>query len=104
MPKILLVEDEINVSSFIKRGLEEEGYYVDVAYDGITGVGMAFSRDYDLFILDVILPQLNGLEICRKIRERLGYKLPVIMLTALGASDDIISGLDNGADDYMLKP
>jgi DNA-binding response OmpR family regulator len=104
MSKILVVEDEVNVSSFIKKGLEEEGYMVDVAYDGAIGLNFALTREYDVILLDVVLPQVNGLEICRKIRERHGYTVPVILLTALGTSDDIVTGLDTGADDYILKP
>ena len=104
MSKILVVEDEVNVSSFIKKGLEEEGYMVDVAYDGAIGLNFALTREYDLILLDVVIPQLNGLEICRKIRERHGYTVPVIMLTALSTSDDVVNGLDTGADDYISKP
>lgn len=104
MSKILVVEDEVNVSSFIKKGLEEEGYMVDVAYDGAIGLNFALTREYDIILLDVVLPQVNGLEICRKIRERHGYTVPVIMLTALSSSDDIVNGLDTGADDYIMKP
>jgi two-component system, OmpR family, copper resistance phosphate regulon response regulator CusR len=104
MPSILVVEDEVNVSSFIKKGLEEEGYSVDIAYDGAVGQNMALTRDYDVILLDIILPSVNGLEICRKIRERHGYSVLVIMLTALSANDDIVHGLDSGADDYIAKP
>ncbi|HEY4786046.1 MAG TPA: response regulator transcription factor [Bacteroidales bacterium] len=104
MSRILVVEDEVNVSSFIKKGLEEEGYMVDVAYDGAIGLNFALTREYDVILLDVVLPQVNGLDICRKIRERHGYSVPVIMLTALSTSDDIVNGLDTGADDYILKP
>jgi two-component system, OmpR family, copper resistance phosphate regulon response regulator CusR len=104
MSNILVVEDEVNVSSFIKKGLEEEGYSVDIAYDGIIGQNFALTRDYDLILLDVVLPHINGLEICKKIRERHGYSTPVIMLTALSTSEDIIHGLDTGADDYISKP
>lgn len=104
MPNLLVIEDEFNVSSFIKKGFEEEGYAVDVAYDGATGVKLALTREYDVVVLDVVLPQMNGLEVCRKIREVYGYKLPILMLTALGSSDDIIKGLEIGADDYLVKP
>jgi DNA-binding response OmpR family regulator len=104
MPKILVVEDEVHVSSFIKKGLEEEGFIVDIAYDGSIGLNLACNKEYDIIVLDVILPNINGLEICRKIRERHGYSVPVMMLTALGASDDIINGLNTGADDYLVKP
>jgi len=104
MSKILVVEDEVHVSSFIKKGLEEDGFIVDIAYDGTIGLNLACNGEYDVIVLDVILPNINGLEICQKIRERHGYSIPVIMLTALGTSDDIISGLNIGADDYLVKP
>jgi Response regulators consisting of a CheY-like receiver domain and a winged-helix DNA-binding domain len=104
MPRVLVVEDEVNVSSFIRKGLEEEGYAVDVAFDGAMGLNLALTREYDIILLDVVLPQLNGLEICRKIRERHGYTVPVIVLTALSTSDDVVNGLDIGADDYIPKP
>ncbi len=104
MATILVVEDEVNVSSFIKKGLEEEGYNVELAYDGQTGLSLAINKEYDLIILDVILPQINGLEVCRKIRDIHGYNLPIIMLTALITTDDIVKGLDSGADDYLIKP
>ena len=104
MPRVLVVEDEVNVSSFIRKGLEEEGFTVDVAFDGAIGTNLALTREYDVILLDVVLPQLNGLEICRKIRERHGYSVPIIMLTALSTSDDIVNGLETGADDYIPKP
>lgn len=102
--KILLVEDEPNVASFIKRGLEENHYMVEIAYDGQLGLRMASQNVYDLIILDLILPYINGLEICRKIRKEYKSQTPVLMLTALGAKDDIVEGLDSGADDYLTKP
>ena len=104
MAAILLVEDETNVASFIKRGLEEEGFLVDVAYDGAMGLSLACSREYDLLILDVILPQMNGTEVCKRYRENQGFAVPVIMLTALGTTEDIVKGLEFGADDYLVKP
>ncbi len=104
MAQILLVEDEINVSSFIKKGLEEEGFHVDVAYDGAMGLSLACSNDYNLVILDVILPQMNGTEVCRRYRESRGYSVPVLMLTALGSTEDIVHGLEIGSDDYLVKP
>ena len=104
MASILLVEDEMNVSSFIKKGLEEEGFLVDVAYDGAMGLSLACSREYDLLILDVILPQMNGTEVCRRFRDNRGFGVPVIMLTALGSTEDIVTGLESGADDYLVKP
>jgi two-component system, OmpR family, copper resistance phosphate regulon response regulator CusR len=101
--KILAVEDEIKVAEVLKRGLTEEGYEVDVAYDGQIGLRMATSGTYDLIILDINLPQLNGLELCKKLREK-DEVTPVMMLTALGMSDDIVTGLEAGADDYLSKP
>jgi len=102
--KILLIEDEVNVASFIKKGFEEDDYSVDVANDGALGLGLACKNKYDLVILDIVLPNLNGIEVCKKIRERLGLLPPVIMLTALGTTDDVVRGLETGADDYLVKP
>ena len=104
MKKILLVEDEKNVASFVKKGLEEEGYSVTVAYDGNVGWNHAKTDRYDLVILDRMLPGMEGMEICRRIREKYGFDIPVIMLTALGSTDDVIAGLDEGANDYITKP
>jgi two-component system copper resistance phosphate regulon response regulator CusR len=101
--KILLVEDEPKVVEFIKKGLEEQGYETEVAYDGQIGERLALKGKYDLIILDVILPYLNGYELCKRIREK-GLQVPVLMLTALGTTDDKISGFDAGADDYLVKP
>lgn len=101
--KILLVEDEPKVASFIKKGLEEQTYEVDQAYDGIFGVKLALQQEYDLIILDIILPHKNGLEVCREIRQH-SLSVPILMLTALGSTDDKITGLDAGADDYLTKP
>lgn len=101
--KILLIEDEPKVAAFIKRGLEEQAYEVDQAYDGTFGVKMAVQKEYDLIILDVILPNMNGLEACREIRKS-NSSVSILMLTALGNTDDKISGLDAGADDYLTKP
>lgn len=100
---ILLVEDEPNVAAFIKKGLEEQAYEVDVAYDGITGLLLARQKDYALAILDVIMPNLNGLEVCKQLRER-DSSLPILMLTALSSTDDVVTGLGAGADDYLAKP
>lgn len=104
MNKILLVEDEKNVSSFIKKGLEEEGYNVSVAFDGLNGWNMAKTNRYDLLILDRMLPEMNGMEICRRVREKYGTEIPVLILTALGSTDDVVAGLEAGADDYLTKP
>src|SRR5215217_191854 len=101
--KILLVEDEPKVASFIKKGLEEQSYEVDQAYDGFFGKRLALENEYDIIILDVILPQLNGLEVCKAIRQH-NSSVAILMLTALGNTTDKIEGLDAGADDYLVKP
>lgn len=100
---ILVIEDEQKVAAFLKEGLEEQGYSIDLAYDGYTGEKLALNRDYKLIIMDVIIPVLNGLELCKKIKS---YKpnTPVLMLTALGTTDDKVTGFDVGADDYLVKP
>ena len=100
---ILLIEDELNVSAFIKKGLEEESFHVDAAFDGYTGKKLALQEEYDLILLDVILPQINGVNLCRMLREE-KIQIPILMLTALGSTDDIVTGLDAGADDYLVKP
>ena len=104
MAKILLVEDEINIASFIERGLREFGHEVYVAYDGAAGWELTQKNDFQLLILDIIMPKMNGLQLCKQYRQRFGYHVPVIMLTALGTTEDIVSGLDAGADDYLVKP
>lgn len=101
--KILVVEDEIKVAEVLKRGLDEAGYDTDVAYDGQIGLRLAQSGKYELIVLDVNLPLLNGIELCKQLRTR-DEKIAVLMLTALGMSDDIVAGLDAGADDYLPKP
>ncbi len=101
--KILLVEDEPNVVSLIKRGLAESGYEISVALDGWSGLQMTTTHDFDLIILDIMLPGVNGLEICRSIR-RQNEQVPIMMLTALGTTENIVTGLDSGADDYLVKP
>ena len=101
--KILVVEDEVKVAGFLEKGLEEQGYAVDVAYDGLMGEKLALRNDYDILILDVILPSVNGIELCRRIREKKSA-VPVLMLTALGTTDDKVEGFDAGADDYLVKP
>lgn len=101
--RILVVEDEIKVASFVKLGLEENGYSCEIAYDGLMGKRMFDSGNYDLLILDLNLPYKNGFELCREIRNT-NQKVPVIMLTALGTTEDKLSGFDSGADDYLVKP
>lgn len=101
--KILLIEDEERVAGLIRRGLEEHNYSVMVAYDGEMGKKLAHIHDFDLIITDVILPKINGIDLCRAIREAKPH-VPIIMLTALGTTDDKVEGLDAGADDYLVKP
>ena len=104
MCKILIVEDEVNIASFIKRGLQECGYEVSAAYDGEEAWQLIKQERYDLFMLDIIMPKIDGLQLCKMIRQNLGYSIPILMVTALGTTDDIVSGLDAGADDYISKP
>ncbi len=103
MKKILLVEDEAHVASFIKKGLAEEGYDVSVAFDGDIGWDMFRQNQFDLIILDIMLPGKNGIELCKLIRE-VNTTIPVLFLTALGTSENIVLGLNTGADDYIVKP
>lgn len=100
--KILLIEDERKVASFIKRGLEENNYEVDVAYDGIEGRDKGINENFGLIILDLNLPLLNGMDVCKEIRK--SKETPILMLTALGTIENKVTGLDAGADDYLLKP
>ncbi|WP_138993329.1 response regulator transcription factor [Larkinella sp. C7] len=101
--KILLVEDEERLASFIRKGISAEGYEVEVAYDGRTGLALFQREIYDLIILDVNLPQLNGFELCRLIRSE-NEAIPVLMLTALDSLADKSDGFNAGADDYLAKP
>jgi len=101
--RILVVEDEKKVARFIQQGLEEEHYSVDVAHDGERGAVMAETQVYDLLILDVMLPIINGLEITRRLRDS-KLTTPILMLTAKTATEDKVAGLDSGADDYLTKP
>lgn len=104
MNNLLLIEDEQHVADLIKKGLEEEGYVVTHIGDGISGLEMLKSGQYNLVILDILLPNVNGLEVCKKIRS-MGYTdLPVLMLTALSSAENVVLGLDSGADDYLGKP
>jgi heavy metal response regulator len=100
---ILVVEDEKKVAQFIRRALEEEEYAVEVAHDGITGLAMAGTGTYDLLILDVMLPGMDGLELVRRFRAQRGTT-PTLMLTAKTSTEDKVAGLDSGADDYLTKP
>jgi DNA-binding response OmpR family regulator len=101
--RILVVEDEKKVASFLEKGLREEGYSVDVAHDGIDGLSKANVYDYDLLLLDIMLPGKSGLEIVRELRAR-ERTVPILMLTARDAREDVVMGLDAGADDYLTKP
>ena len=102
--KVLLIEDEARVSSFIKKGLEENSILVSQAFDGLTGYKMAQREDYDVIILDIVMPEMNGFEVCTKLRQEFGNKQTILMLTASGTTDDIVEGLNIGADDYLIKP
>jgi len=101
--RILVVEDERRIAVFIKRGLEEEHYAVDVAYDGEEALDWADVVDYDLIVLDVLLPKKDGIQVCRELRAQ-GNRAPILMLTARDAVEDRVRGLDSGADDYLVKP
>ncbi|WP_031527060.1 response regulator [Dyadobacter crusticola] len=101
--KLLLIEDEPKTLQSIKQGLEENGYEVDIAYDGLIGKQLAKNNTYQLIISDIIIPGINGIELCREIRTW-GDETPILMLTALGTTDDKVTGLDAGADDYLVKP
>ena len=101
--RILLVEDEKRMASFIKRGLTEQRYTVDLAYDGEEGLFLAETNPYDLIILDVMLPKADGITVCRELREK-NIDVPILMLTAKDDVRDKIIGLDSGADDYLTKP
>lgn len=100
---ILIIEDEERIAELVKRGLEENGNIATIAYDGLSGKKLALQHDYDLIIADIILPKLNGIDLCKEIRLA-KPELPIILLTALGTTDDKIEGFDAGADDYLVKP
>lgn len=101
--RVLVVEDEPKVAAFLKQGLEESGYEVLSAFDGLMGKRLALQEPVDLVLLDVVMPLMNGVEVCRNIRAG-GGRMPILMLTALGTTDDKVNGLDAGADDYLVKP
>ncbi|AZA47919.1 DNA-binding response regulator [Chryseobacterium carnipullorum] len=103
MKKIILIEDETSVVSFIKKGLQESGYEVSVAFDGLTGVQLVQANDFDLVVLDIMLPEMNGLDVCKEIRKT-NQHVPILFLTALGTSENIVLGLESGGDDYLVKP
>lgn len=101
--KVLLVEDDVAIARVVKRGLEQAGYQVDVAQDGVSGLEAVFGSIYNAIILDVMLPKMDGFLVCEELRKR-KVRTPILMLTARGAVDDRIKGLDIGADDYLPKP
>jgi DNA-binding response OmpR family regulator len=100
---ILVIEDEEKVAAFIKNGLEEHGYHVDIAYDAYTGESLAKNKEYQILLMDVIIPGMNGMELCKKIKSIMP-SIPILMLTALGTTEDKVTGFDAGADDYLVKP
>ena len=101
--RVLIVEDQPNVSNYVKRALEEQGYAVDLAHTGQEALDWAEVVDYDLIVLDLMLPELNGLTVCRRLRAQ-GNQASILMLTARDTVDDRVAGLDAGADDYLVKP
>ncbi len=101
--RILVVEDEHRLANSIKKGLEQEHYAVDVAYDGLDGYDLAASEDYDLILLDLMLPGMDGLAVCHKLRQQQDHT-PILILTAKGQVEDKVTGLNTGADDYLTKP
>ena len=101
--RILIAEDERKISSYVKRGLEEQGYAVDAVYTGSETLDWAQATPYDLIVLDIMLPEMDGIEICKELRKR-GNRAPILMLTARDSVDDRATGLDAGADDYLIKP
>lgn len=103
MNKILVIEDDLRVAELLRRSLEEQSFEVDLAYDGYMGKKLALQNEYSLIITDVVLPKINGIDLCKDIKKELP-QIPIIMLTALGTTDDKVEGFDAGADDYLVKP
>ncbi len=101
--RVLVIEDEHKIANSIKRGLEQEGFAVDVAYDGTVGYDLSSSEEYDAIILDIMLPGIDGVTICKKLRQEKNHT-PILMLTAKGQIQDKVQGLNSGADDYVVKP
>lgn len=101
--KILVIEDEPKVASFIKRGLEDLEHEVEVVYDGMFGKKLATTKSFDIIIMDIIIPFINGIELCKQVKQE-KPNIPVLMLTALGTTGDKLAGFDAGADDYLVKP
>lgn len=100
---LLIIEDDLRVAELLQRGLAENGFTTTLAYDGISGKKLALQNDYDLIITDIILPKMDGIDLCKLIRQA-KPNMPIIMLTALGTTDDKVEGFDAGADDYLVKP
>lgn len=101
--KILIIEDEPKVASFLKQGLEEQGFDTDLVFDGQMGKQFALKNDYDLILLDIVIPYINGIDLCKQIKES-KTQTPILMLTALGTTEDKLLGFEAGADDYLVKP
>jgi DNA-binding response OmpR family regulator len=101
--KLLIVEDEPNLLSVLRKGFTENNYEVSICLDGETALEMILNNDFDVVVLDVMLPKVNGIEICRRLRAMKNF-VPILLLTALGSSENIVNGLENGADDYLVKP
>jgi len=101
--RLLIIEDEPGIAGFLKDGLEEEYFAVDLAYDGKSGLAMALTNDYDLLIVDWMIPALSGIEVCRQVRKA-GSLVPILFLTAKDTLEDVVFGLDAGANDYIKKP
>ena len=101
--RVLIIEDEKKLADSIKKGLEQEAYAADVSYEGTDGFGLAVTCDYDIIVLDIMLPGMDGIGICRKLREK-NISTPIIMLTARGQVKDRVQGLNSGSDDYLVKP
>ena len=101
--RVLLIEDDERIVSFVRRGLQEEGHVIELAADGSEGFRKASDDDYDIILLDLLLPDMHGLQVCRQLRAR-AIRTPIIMLTALDSLEDKVEGLETGADDYLTKP
>lgn len=102
--KALVIEDEHKIANSIKKGLEQESFAIDVVYNGVDGFDLAATENYDVIVLDLMLPDMDGLEICRKLREEEKIHTPILILTAKGQLEDKVKGLNSGADDYLVKP
>jgi two-component system, OmpR family, copper resistance phosphate regulon response regulator CusR len=101
--KILIIEDEVKVARLIQQALKYNGFDSDIAYDGWLGKKLAMQNEYDVIVMDIILPKINGIDLCKIIREY-NSQVPILMLTALNATEDVVNGLDSGANDYLTKP